>query len=256
MTTVAGLVLAAGAGRRMGGPKALVRRRAGRPTFVEATVDALWRAGLPRVVVVLGAGAEEALPLVESTGAESVVAADWAEGMGASLRTGLAYLSDTTGAPDMTGASGMTGAPGTTGVSDTTGARDVPDLALVMLVDLPDVGPGVHRRVLSAAASGGTVALARATYGGRPGHPVALGRDHWPAVVGGAAGDRGARGLLGVGGVSGVECGDLASGRDVDTPAELAAVVDPPATAPDDVSAGAPDDTLAGASDEAPGSRP
>ncbi|MGL5816541.1 MAG: nucleotidyltransferase family protein, partial [Phycicoccus sp.] len=116
--TNTGLVLAAGAGRRMGGPKALVRRRAGLPTFVEATVDAMWRAGLPRVVVVLGAGADEALPLVESARAEVVVAPDWAEGMGASLRAGLAYLSDA--------------------------ARGVPDLALVMLVDLPDVGVGVH----------------------------------------------------------------------------------------------------------------
>ncbi|MGL5819949.1 MAG: nucleotidyltransferase family protein [Phycicoccus sp.] len=235
----AGLLLAAGAGRRIGGPKALVRRRAGLPTFVEATVDALWRAGLPRVVVVLGAGADQALPLVESAGAEAVVAPDWAEGMGASLRAGLAYLSDAArGVPDA--ARGVPDAA--RGVPDA--ARGVPDVALVMLVDLPDVGVGVHRRVLAAAAPEGPAALVRATYDGRPGHPVALGRDHWVEVTDVAHGDRGARHLLASADTRAVECGDLASGRDVDTAAAL-----------DAVPTGAPHDAFTSVSDEVRGGR-
>ncbi len=113
MTTV-GLVLAAGAGRRMGGPKALVRLADGGPTLVETAVARVTAGGCDRVVVVVGASGDEVAALVEGTGAEVVHADDWDEGMGASLRAGLAHL----------------------------GAGD-DDLALVTLVDLPDVGAEV-----------------------------------------------------------------------------------------------------------------
>ena len=66
--------------------------------------------------------------------------------------------------------------------------------------------------------------LARAAYGGRPGHPVLLGRAHWPGVRDAAVGDAGARGYLaGRADVVLVECGDLADPDDVDTPEQLAA---------------------------------
>ena len=85
-----GLVLAAGAGRRMGGPKALVRLTDGGPTLVETAVARVLEGGCDRVVVVVGAAAEQAAALVAGTGAEVVLADDWDEGMGASLRAGLA----------------------------------------------------------------------------------------------------------------------------------------------------------------------
>ena len=56
------------------------------------------------------------------------------------------------------------------------------DAAVVTLVDLPDVRADVVRRVSTAAPARAT--LARATYEGRPGHPVLLGRDHWAGVTG------------------------------------------------------------------------
>jgi hypothetical protein len=43
-----------------------------------------------------------------------------------------------------------------------------------------------------------------------------LGRDHWAAVAAETDGDRGARGYLATHDVAVVECGDLATGRDVD----------------------------------------
>jgi CTP:molybdopterin cytidylyltransferase MocA len=49
-----------------------------------------------------------------------------------------------------------------------------------------------------------------------PGHPVLLGRDHWAGVIDSATGDQGARTYLSRHEVEFVECGDLASGRDVD----------------------------------------
>src|SRR3954447_5096980 len=110
---VAGLVLAGGAGRRMGGPKALLVDDDGVPRLAR-TVDGLLEAGCGSVTVVLGAAAEQARPLLADRPAHVVVADDWAEGLGASLRRGLRALA----------------------------AEDAPHAAaaLVTLVDLPDVG--------------------------------------------------------------------------------------------------------------------
>jgi CTP:molybdopterin cytidylyltransferase MocA len=184
--TVDGLLLAAGAGSRMGRPKALVREPDGEPWLVRA-VRALADGGCPQVTVVLGAGAEEALPLLAGTGATAVVAADWEAGMSASLRAGLA-------------------------AADGTDA----DAVVVTLVDLPDVGAGVVRRLLDPAPGHDT--LRRAAYDGRVGHPVVIGRQHWAGVAAETEGDRGARGYLATHDVEVVECGDLATGRDVDVP--------------------------------------
>ena len=177
-----GLLLAAGAGRRMGRPKALV------DTWLVDAVTTLREGGCARVTVVLGAAADEARPLLAGQDVEVVVAADWDEGMGASLRTGLQSLATDAAA------------------------------ALVTLVDLPDVGSGVVRRLLDRPVSADT--LARATYYGTPGHPVLIGRGHWAGVIESAIGDQGARSYLGSHQVELVECGDLASGDDVDDPTQ------------------------------------
>ena len=190
--TAVGLVLAAGAGRRMGGPKALVRLTDDGPTLVETAVARVVEGGCERAVVVVGACAEQVAALVEGTGAEVVRADDWDEGMGASLRAGLAHL----------------------GVGDD-------DLALVTLVDLPDVTADVIGRVVTTALRDGRSALVRAAYDGVPGHPVAIGRDHWAAVLTTARGDRGARDHLRATPHRLVECGDLATGRDLDTTGDL-----------------------------------
>jgi nicotine blue oxidoreductase len=61
-------------------------------------------------------------------------------------------------------------------------------------------------------------------YGGRRGHPVLLGRDHWAGVAASAAGDHGARDYLRAhaGTVQVVAVGDVADDVDVDTPEALA----------------------------------
>jgi CTP:molybdopterin cytidylyltransferase MocA len=193
---VAGLLLAGGAGRRMGTPKALVRLH-GEPLAVRA-VKALQAGGCGPVTVVLGARSDDVTDVLRSAGLGTsgsdvgvVVAEDWDEGMGASLRRGLDAL---------------THLPG-------TGA------ALVHLVDLPGVGPEAIARVSAGATHS---SLRRAAYDGVPGHPVLLGRDHWSGVVGSAAGDAGARDYLsGSTDLELVECGDVAEPDDVDTPAQL-----------------------------------
>jgi CTP:molybdopterin cytidylyltransferase MocA len=89
----------------------------------------------------------------------------------------------------------------------------------VTLVDLPDVLADVVRRV--GRLGSGSTALVRATYDGRPGHPVLIGRDHWAGVIATAHGDQGARAYLATHEPEGCECGDLATGRDLDRPEDL-----------------------------------
>jgi CTP:molybdopterin cytidylyltransferase MocA len=90
----------------------------------------------------------------------------------------------------------------------------------VHLVDLPGVTAAAVARL---AALTGTDALARAGYDGHPAHPVLLGRAHWPGVRAAATGDAGARAYLsGHPGLQLIECGDLATPDDVDTPEQLA----------------------------------
>ncbi|MEO9223335.1 MAG: nucleotidyltransferase family protein [Mycobacteriaceae bacterium] len=174
---VVAVLLAAGAGRRYGSPKVLAHDGAWLRTAVTALADG----GCAAVLVVLGAAIPAELP----DGVSTVLVQDWASGMAASLRAGLAAASCT----------------------DATHA-------LMHLVDTPDVGADVVARVLATGAE-----LARAAYDGKPGHPVLLARQHWAAVGAVSSGDHGAREFLrGREDVVLVECGDLATGRDHDRP--------------------------------------
>lgn len=187
--STAGLLLAAGAGRRFGMPKALAELH-GEP-FARRAVRALADGGCDPVIVVLGARAGDVRALLPGD-VLTVEATDWAEGMGASLTAGLDALAT---------------------------LRPAPDAALVHLVDLPGVGAEVVARMRECSRPD---VVARAAYGGVPGHPVLLGRRWWGEVAASAQGDRGARTWLrGRRDLRLVECGDIGSGTDVDTPADL-----------------------------------
>jgi CTP:molybdopterin cytidylyltransferase MocA len=183
--SIAGLLLAAGEGRRIGGPKALLE--VGGSSLVQRGVQLLSDGGCDRVLVVLGADAERVRPHVP---AEVVVADDWSEGLGASLRAGLAAL---------------------------TAGTD--DACVVALVDQPGLAAEAVRRLRETAAAHAAVA----TYDGRPGHPVLLMRAIWPEVAALAVGDNGARGWLraNVDRVTFVPCDRLGDPRDIDTAADL-----------------------------------
>ena len=183
--TVAGLVLAAGEGRRFGGPKALVEIDGER--LVDRAVRVLREGDITTTYVVQGA-APLAVP-----GVEVVDNPGWAEGMGSSLRAGLAALP-----PDVAA-------------------------AVVLLVDQPALTPAAVRRVVEAAGEPIDAAVVVATYDGQRGHPVLLGRLQWPAAAELATGDRGARDFLARhgDGVVEVPCADVADPGDVDTPADL-----------------------------------
>jgi nicotine blue oxidoreductase len=185
--TVAGLLLAAGAGRRFGMPKALVRHDGS--LFVERAADVLHAGGCGPVVVVLGALAEDVRTTAVLSGSSLVDNPDWESGMGSSLRIGLSALASTECSS-----------------------------VLVLPVDTPGVTAAAVARL---AALDDLAALARATYHGDPGHPVLIGRAHWRAVAATADADEGARPYLAQHPVTEIPCEDIATGKDVDHPADL-----------------------------------
>ncbi len=158
--------------------------------WVLRALDAL-RCCDTRAVVVGAAGTEVAALL--PPGVVVVDNPDHAAGMGSGLRLGLQALAD---------------------------AEPDADAAVVLLVDLPGVGAAVTERLVGTAgtAAGARPALLRAAYGGAPGHPVLLGRDHWAGVIASATGDSGARTYFRRHPPQLVECSDIGSGEDIDLP--------------------------------------
>jgi molybdenum cofactor cytidylyltransferase len=186
---IAGLVLAAGGASRFGSPKQLAELD-GVPLLQHAIDAMLAVPALDRVVVVLGAVAEEIAAAVKFASAEPVVCRSWSDGMAASLSCGVAELPEA-------------------------------DWAVVTLGDMPGVTAEAIEAVLDAC--GTDVDAVRAEYGGRGGHPVALSRallDRVPTLEG----DVGARDLLAGARVRAVEAMHLARPDDVDTPEELEAI--------------------------------
>lgn len=182
---IAGLVLAAGAARRFGAPKQLAQLD-GRP-LLEHALAAMTSAPLDRVVVVLGAHADAVRERVDLHGAEVIECSDWVDGQAASLRAGLAAVADA-------------------------------EAAVVALGDQPFLSARAAARVIAARGLG-TDAV-RATYAGRPGHPVVLERALFPRIED-LRGDAGARELLAESSVRDVACDGLGRPDDVDTPEEL-----------------------------------
>lgn len=175
-------MLAAGASRRLGRPKQLVRlgpeplvRRAVR---LAATLQPLW------IGVVVGARASRVAAALASSGAELILARRWREGLAASLAAGV---------------------------------RRAPPQArrlLVLTVDQWQVSAADLRRLVAAAGPN----PAAAAYGGHLGVPAVFPRRLWPALRR-LRGDRGARALLERAAATAVAMS--AAAVDLDTPDEL-----------------------------------
>jgi nicotine blue oxidoreductase len=191
VSSVAGILLAAGEGSRLGQPKALVEL--GGQTLAERGVALLRAGGADPVLVVAGAAP------VPVPGVCIVHNPHWRSGMGSSLVAGLRALA----ASEQEAECGA---------------------AVIALADQPLVGAEAVRRLIAAYRDGASVAVA--AYGGKPRNPVLIARQHWAAVTGLATGDTGARPFLRAHPelVTLVECADTGSPDDVDTPEDLARV--------------------------------
>lgn len=187
----AAIVLAAGASLRFGSTKQLAELD-GRPMLQHVLDAVLAVPALDPVVVVLGANHEEVRTRIDPGRASIVLCLGWEEGMAASLRAGLAAIE--AAAPDV-------------------------ERVLVTLGDTPRLESAVIEDVLHAAIKAPPGIPVRATYDGRPGHPVVLPAAMLPAVDA-LTGDAGARELLAGSPVLLVEAGGP-GGIDVDTPDHL-----------------------------------
>jgi CTP:molybdopterin cytidylyltransferase MocA len=185
---IAAVVLAAGGASRFGSAKQLAELD-GVPLLEHAirAVEAV--PAIERIVVVLGARADEIRAGVDFGSAEVVVCEDWATGQAASLRCGVAAVA---------------------------GAGAV----VLTLGDMPRITPQVIARFADLAVEHGAHTRARAVFDGSPGHPVALGSAYFDAIAE-LEGDVGARDVLKRIGAFAIECGQLCSAADVDTPQAL-----------------------------------
>lgn len=183
---VAGVLLAAGDGSRLGQPKAQVV--VGGVTLANRGVALLRDGGAAPVIVVTGAAD------VDIPGVLAVHNPRWRTGMGSSLAAGLAAVPAGCAA------------------------------AVVALADQPLVGAESVRRLIAAYRAGASVAVA--AYDGKPRNPVLLRREHWAQAIELAVGDVGARPFLRARPdlVTLVECGDTGRPDDIDTTADLARI--------------------------------
>ncbi len=190
---VAGIVLAAGRSSRMAPHnKLLVPDRAGRP-MVARVVDNLLSSAARPVIVVTGHREEEVRAAVAGRPVQFVHAADYADGLSASLRAGIAAVPAEASA------------------------------ALVCLGDMPLVTGRMIERLIEAYDADEGRSVVVPTCRGKIGNPVLWDRRFFPDI-GGLAGDVGARALLERHSehVAQVELDDDAVLRDFDTVESLA----------------------------------
>jgi len=156
------VALAAGASTRLGSPKQLLMHCG--ETLVRRTLRNALATHPAAAVIVVGAQADAVHAAVADLAVQRVDAGDWNDGMGASLRAGLAALPNAV------------------------------DAALVVLCDQPALDAEHLQRLVSAWNENRSRAVASA-YADAVGVPALLPRS-WFAALAGSRGDGGARDLL------------------------------------------------------------
>lgn len=196
-----GIVLAAGASRRMGMAKAGLLL-AGR-TFLAHALTALDEGGVDALVVVAGAAPESltaALPDA-SRGAAVVQNPKPERGQLSSLKVALEHVCGTW--PDA-------------------------EFAVVSLIDHPAVRPATVAALLAAARQPAAPAIVLPAHGGRRGHPVVFARTIWPELLS-TADELGARAVVRAdpARVRVLDVDDPGILLDVDTPDDLRRLIAP-----------------------------
>jgi molybdenum cofactor cytidylyltransferase len=193
--TIAAVLLAAGASRRMGGPNKLLARIGSGAPMIRATAENLVEAGVQPITVVTGRDAHEIEQALSGLDVRFVHNADQASGLASSLRVGVSAVPE--------GAEGV----------------------LVALGDMPLVGARVVRRLAAGFNPPEGRLICVPVHQGRRGNPVLFARRFLPELMA-LAGDEGARSLLDrhAEHVAEIEVGSTTIFADFDTPESLAAL--------------------------------
>jgi len=187
------IVLAAGAGSRFGGGK-LLAELAGRP-LLDHVLEAIAAAGLGETIVVVGPGSRELEAIAASRGARTVLNPAPERGLSSSVRVGLATI-----------AAGY-------------------DAALVTLGDQPQTSAAAIGALLDAPLVAGREIVVPRYAGGGGANPVLLLRPAW-SLAATLDGDRGFGALIRQHPELVVEVALPGDNPDVDTPADLARIVE------------------------------
>lgn len=187
---IAALVLAAGQGRRMGGPNKLMAEIGGR-SLVRIAAEGALASRASSVTVVTGHQREAVERQLAGAGVRFAHNPDFAAGMSTSLRRGVAALAGE------------------------------PDGVVILLADMPGISSAILDRLIEAFDPTRPECIVVPTHGGRRGNPVLWSRAFFPALQA-IEGDTGARRLIGehAGAVIEVEIGPEVA-LDIDTPEAL-----------------------------------
>jgi len=188
MSSIVGILLAAGASQRFGGDKLTQILPDGELVAVRACRNLL--AGTDGVLAVVRPGSEELAARLQAEGAEVRICAAAGQGMGASLAFGV---------------------------------RARPEAAgwLVALADMPWIAPETIRKMADALRSG--AAIAAPSWQGQRGHPVGFAQLLGMELAA-LNGDAGAKAVLlaHLEQLNLIACDDPGVLRDIDTPEDLA----------------------------------
>ncbi|HTP12429.1 MAG TPA: nucleotidyltransferase family protein [Bacteroidota bacterium] len=160
--SVAIIILAAGASRRMRLPKQLLPFR--RKNLLQYTIDEAAESKASTLCIVLGASADEIRKSIRVQKGSIVMNDSWPEGMSSSIRMGIASLPSTI------------------------------DAAIISLCDQPHLKSSVFNQLMDAFVSSGKSIVA-SEYDGSPGVPALFANKHFPELSA-LSGDSGARKII------------------------------------------------------------
>ncbi|MBU3749501.1 MAG: nucleotidyltransferase family protein [Mycobacterium sp.] len=183
---IGGVLLAAGAGKRFGADKLAAELHG--ETLLQRAAAGMLDAGLDPVIAVVAPGAARPVP----DRVTAVVNERAGDGIAGSVAAGLNALHTTPGVV----------------------------AAVVAPADQPWCGAAVYRRLVAAHQRTGRAVIV-ATFSGALRNPVLLAREHW-RLSEGLTGDVGLSAVVRTLSPLRVECADIGSVADVDTPADLA----------------------------------
>ena len=159
------LLLAAGASRRLGYPKQLLRKI--NQTLLEQMAQTALDSGCRPVLVTLGAYAEKICLVVEHLPLQTLINADWESGMGSSVAQGIRFLEEN--------------------------HQDL-EAVILMLCDQPLVQPTTLQQLIDTWRSSGQGIVA-AAYGGTFGPPAIFARRFFPELSA-LQGEKGAKACM------------------------------------------------------------